>query len=60
MNKIISFFSSVKEEARKVSWPTREQTIQTSIIVIIATLIVGGYVGIVDFLLDLVLKNYIL
>ncbi len=59
MNKIISFFSSVKEEGKKVSWPSREQTIQTSIIVIIATLLVGGYVGVVDYLLDLVIKNYI-
>ncbi len=55
-----SFFVSVREEAKKISWPTRTQTMQTTFIVIAATIIVGAYVGVVDYVLDLIIKNYII
>lgn len=38
-------------ELKKVSWPTREQTIRLTFIVIFISLIIGAYIGIIDFLL---------
>lgn len=52
-NKINSFnfFNNITDELKKVSWPTRQETIKLTSIVIIVSLIIGLYVGIIDVLL---------
>lgn len=52
----MSFIASVREELKKVTWPTREQTIRLTLIVFIISLIVGLYVGIIDVLLAKLLE----
>ncbi len=51
MNQAISFFKEVKEELEKVTWPTREQTIRYTILVIIVTVAVGAFLGGLDYVL---------
>ena len=45
------FASGVVEELKKVSWPTRKQTIRLTLVVVGASLIIGLYIGIIDILL---------
>lgn len=47
--KIIDFLSEVRVELQKVVWPTRDQTIRLTFIVILITIMVAFFVGIVDF-----------
>ena len=62
MNAALNFLKEVKEELLKVVWPTREQTIRYSVLVIIVTVSVGLFLGGLDYLLtlltDFLLKNY--
>lgn len=44
----MEFLREVKVELKKVTWPTREQTTQTTIVVIIFVFIVAGFLGIFD------------
>jgi len=46
-----NFVSDIIDELKKVSWPTRAETIRLTTIVIIVSLIIGLYVGIIDILL---------
>ena len=46
-----NFATDVVDELKKVSWPTRAETIRLTIIVIGVSLIIGLYVGIIDMLL---------
>lgn len=41
----------VIDELKKVEWPTKQETIRLTMIVIVISLIIGGYIGIIDFLL---------
>lgn len=41
----------VIDELKKVSWPTRAETIRLTAIVIGVSLIIGLYIGIIDILL---------
>lgn len=63
MNKTISFLKEVKEELNKVAWPTRDQTIRYTILVIIVAVTVGLFLGALDYLLtlftDFLIKGYI-
>ena len=62
MTKAIDFLKEVKAELEKVVWPTREQTIRYSVLVIAVAVVVGLVLGGLDYLLtlltDFVLKNY--
>ncbi|MFA6016929.1 MAG: preprotein translocase subunit SecE [Patescibacteria group bacterium] len=46
-----NFATDVIDELKKVSWPSKEETIRLTTIVIIVSLIIGLYVGIIDILL---------
>jgi len=45
------FAGSVIEELKKVSWPSRKETIRLTAIVVGVSLIIGLYIGIIDILL---------
>lgn len=49
--KPVIFLQEVKAELTKVIWPTRREAINLTIMVIAVSLIVGLYVGGLDFLL---------
>jgi preprotein translocase subunit SecE len=42
------FYLDVRSEMKKVSWPGRQEVISTTLVVIIAVLFFGAYLGIVD------------
>ncbi|AWB09895.1 preprotein translocase subunit SecE [Thermodesulfobium acidiphilum] len=46
--KIVSFYSEVKVEARKVSWPDRKTVISATGVVLAFSLIVAAFVGAID------------
>ena len=62
MPNIFSFLNEVKEELTKVAWPSREQTIRYTVLVIIVTVVVGLFLGGLDYILtaitQFILENY--
>jgi preprotein translocase subunit SecE len=59
MNKISQFLKEVRQEVRKVTWPTKAETIRYSIMVIVASLVVAAYLGGVDYVVSSLLKEVI-
>ena len=47
--KIIGYFTQSWTELTKVAWPSRKQTIQMTVAVIVITLLVGTILGVFDF-----------
>jgi len=59
MNKIEqlkSFISETGEELRKCVWPTRQELVQSTIVVIISVIILAAFVGLSDFVLAKLLR----
>lgn len=52
----INIFAGIREELKKVTWPTRAETIRLTATVFIISLIVGLYLGIIDVFLAKVLE----
>jgi len=50
-----TFTRDIIEELKKVTWPKKQETIRLTIVVIIISLIIAFYIGIIDFLLTKVL-----
>lgn len=51
MDKPIIFLKEVREELSKVTWPSREQTIRYTVLVIIVAVAVGLFLGGLDYIL---------
>ena len=48
----MQFLREVKTELKKVTWPTRKQTVSSTIVVVSLVIIVAVYLGLVDLLLS--------
>lgn len=51
MSKIVQFFKDSYAELRKVVWPSRDDVVASTKIVIVSTVIVAFFLGLLDFLL---------
>lgn len=48
MEKITKFLKEVNAELRKVTWPTKDELIGSTIVVIVVSLILAVFIGVVD------------
>ena len=54
--KIFNFFSDVAKEMDKVTWPSRDELMESTKIVILVTLIIAAFAWVVDFAVQEILK----
>jgi preprotein translocase subunit SecE len=58
--KIAHFVTEVKVEMQKVSWSTKDELIGSTTVVIVSTLLLAAFIGMVDIVLsrciDLILR----
>ncbi|MBI2268694.1 MAG: preprotein translocase subunit SecE [Candidatus Blackburnbacteria bacterium] len=47
---LVSFLKEVRAELSKVVWPTKQHTIQATILVVVISIFVGVYVGGLDLI----------
>ncbi|RKY37140.1 MAG: preprotein translocase subunit SecE [Candidatus Omnitrophota bacterium] len=50
MVKIKNFILNVKAEMLKVSWPSKDELLNSTSVIIVATLLLGTFVGLIDLL----------
>jgi preprotein translocase subunit SecE len=50
-----SFLVGVSEELRKVTWPTREELLKATRMIILLSLVLGITIGLLDWLLQVIL-----
>ncbi len=56
---IVKFLKEVKIELKKVAWPTRQETIKHTLIVIGISLAVAIFLGGLDFLFGFLLNKFV-
>jgi preprotein translocase subunit SecE len=56
---IITFFQESKSELNKVTWPTRQETLNLTEAVIAMTVGIAAFLGLVDGALDFIIKQLI-
>lgn len=56
MSKFVDYIKETKAEMKHVSWPTRNQAVFYTVIVIIISLVVGGVLGLFDYLASFIIK----
>jgi len=56
INKAIKYLGDVRQEMSKVMWPTRAELRESSVIVVVLSIILAIFVFCVDFILNNFLK----
>ena len=56
MKRLRRYFDEVWSELRKVSWPTREQVRNLTILVFVISFVVGVYITVADSLFNVVVQ----
>ena len=54
-HRTAGFLVAVREELRKVTWPTRPELIKATRMIIVLSLLLGFTIGVMDWLLQLIL-----
>jgi len=57
LEKVKKFLKEVNAELRKVTWPTKDELIGSTIVVVIVSLVVAIFIGIVDRVLTAVIRS---
>ena len=47
-NRLVQFFKDVKAEMKRVTWPTKQEVLRWSVVVVAALLFFGVYVALLD------------
>ncbi len=56
MDKISKFLKEVVAELGKVTWPSKDELISSTIVTIIVSIIVALFIGVVDQILTAIIK----
>ena len=60
MSKLSSFFRDVVAELQRVNWPTRQETLKYTAVVIGASAAVAIFLGALDLLFSTILSRFII
>ncbi len=51
-NKVIQFLKEIRVELGKVTWPNKNELIGSTIVVVVVSLLLSAFTGVVDFILS--------
>jgi preprotein translocase subunit SecE len=60
MAKLITYFQEVKSEMGRVSWPTKKQTAQYTLAVVLMSVAIAAYLGSLDSIFGWILNKVLL
>lgn len=55
--KLLNFFTDVRKEMEKVTWPTRDELMESTKIVIIVSLLISVFTYVVDFVVSKAMQS---
>lgn len=58
-NVVVKYFKETRAELRKVSWPTREETQNLTLIIVAVTVTMAAFLGILDYAFQIVVGSVI-
>jgi preprotein translocase subunit SecE len=59
MNKINTYIKSSVEEMKKVTWPTKKETYNYTVMIIVISLSMALFIGLLDYGFDALIKNFL-
>jgi preprotein translocase subunit SecE len=58
-NAVVKYFNETRAELRKVTWPTRDETKNLTIIIVTVTVIMALFLGALDYIFQIVVAGIV-
>ena len=58
-NPLVRYFREAREELRKVTWPSRQDVIKYSTVVVIISVVLAAFFGLLDWVLTVGLEKLV-
>ncbi|OGF82237.1 preprotein translocase subunit SecE [Candidatus Giovannonibacteria bacterium RIFCSPLOWO2_01_FULL_46_13] len=58
--KFTNYLKDTRQEMRHVNWPTRQNTVRFTLLVIGASIILAAFLGLLDIVFQYLLNNFVL
>ena len=58
MQRLISFLKEARAELGKVTWPTRKELMESTVLVIVSVIAMSIFIGAVDFVFNQLLQLF--
>lgn len=59
MQNPLAFLKETRDELNKVTWPTQQEVVRLTVVVVLVSLLVGVFIGSVDFVLTKLTEDLI-
>lgn len=59
LGRVGKFLREVRAELKKVAWPDRKELVSSTVVVITVVVIVGAFIGLIDFVFSQGLKVFV-
>ena len=59
IQKTVQFLREVRVETKKVTWPTRKETLASTVVVLVTTFIIAFFLGGVDLFLSKLVEMFL-
>lgn len=59
-NVVVKYFKETRAELRKVTWPTREETKSLTTIIVIVTVAMAVFLGLLDYIFQVIVAGIII
>lgn len=59
-SKLFVYLRESWEELKKVAWPSRAETVRQTLIVVVASIITAVFLGLIDYLLQLIISQFVI
>jgi len=56
VGKGVKFLKEVKIEAKKITWPQRKQILLSALMIMFFSLLIGGYLGLLDVVYNILIS----
>jgi len=60
LERLINFLKESRTEMKKVTWPTRRETINSTLTVIVISAVIALFLGALDFIFQFILNKFVL
>ncbi len=57
VTRIFHFFKEVEVETKRISWPSLKESIRSTGAVIVISIVLASFLGLIDFLFSLIVKH---
>lgn len=60
LSRFIEYVKASRGELKQVNWPNRQETVRYTLLIIVVSLFVAGFLGLLDYIFQTLINKFII